>query len=107
MAHRSAGVEGKLEPLDPAQQDRRDVPETFGGVQEAHIGQALEDDREGLLHLFAREQLAEAQMHPGAEGDLLNRLKQNFTSVKHAKPKASRSDSAEKYVVATGFRGRA
>lgn len=43
----------------------------------------------------------------GAEGDLLKRLKQSFTSVKHAKPKASRSDSAEKYVVATGFRGQA
>jgi 23S rRNA (uridine2552-2'-O)-methyltransferase len=42
----------------------------------------------------------------GAEGDLLTRLKQNFESVKHVKPKASRSDSAEKYVVATGFRGR-
>jgi len=42
----------------------------------------------------------------GAEGDLLIRLKQNFESVKHAKPKASRSHSAEKYVVATGFRGR-
>ena len=42
----------------------------------------------------------------GAEGDLLTRLKQNFTVVKHAKPKASRQDSAEKYVVATGFRGR-
>lgn len=42
----------------------------------------------------------------GAEGDLLTRLKQNFETVKHAKPKASRSDSAEKYVVATGFRGR-
>ncbi len=42
----------------------------------------------------------------GAEGDLLARIKQNFTVVKHAKPKASRSDSAEKYVVATGFRGR-
>lgn len=42
----------------------------------------------------------------GAEGDLLVRLKQNFQIVKHAKPKASRSDSAEKYVVATGFRGR-
>ncbi|WP_425408475.1 RlmE family RNA methyltransferase [Hyphococcus sp.] len=40
----------------------------------------------------------------GAEGDLLTRLKQNFETVKHAKPKASRSDSAEKYVVATGFR---
>jgi len=42
----------------------------------------------------------------GAEGELLTRLKQNFESVKHAKPKASRQDSAEKYVVATGFRGR-
>ena len=42
----------------------------------------------------------------GAEGELLARLKQSFTSVKHAKPKASRSGSAEKYVVATGFKGR-
>ena len=41
----------------------------------------------------------------GAEGDLLVRLKQNFAVVKHAKPKASRQDSAEKYGVATGFRG--
>lgn len=41
----------------------------------------------------------------GAEGELLKLLKQNFASVKHAKPKASRSDSAEKYVVATGFKG--
>ncbi|MEM8772892.1 MAG: RlmE family RNA methyltransferase [Pseudomonadota bacterium] len=43
----------------------------------------------------------------GAEGDLLIRLKQNFEIVKHAKPKASRQDSAEKYVVAMKFRGRA
>ena len=43
----------------------------------------------------------------GAEADLLARLKQSFTAVKHAKPKASRSDSAEKYVVATGFKGQA
>ncbi len=42
----------------------------------------------------------------GAEGDLLARLKRSFEVVKHAKPKASRQDSAEKYVVATGFRGR-
>ena len=42
----------------------------------------------------------------GAEGELLTRLKQNFANVKHAKPKASRSDSAEKYVVATGYEGR-
>ncbi len=42
----------------------------------------------------------------GAEGQLLTRLKQSFEVVKHAKPKASRDKSAEKYVVATGFRGR-
>ena len=42
----------------------------------------------------------------GAEGELLARLKENFSSVKHAKPKSSRADSAEMYVVATGFKGR-
>ena len=41
----------------------------------------------------------------GAEGELLKLLKQNFETVKHAKPKASRSDSSEKYVVAMGFKG--
>jgi 23S rRNA (uridine2552-2'-O)-methyltransferase len=41
----------------------------------------------------------------GSEGELLKRLKANFTSVRHAKPKASRAESAEVYVVATGFRG--
>jgi 23S rRNA (uridine2552-2'-O)-methyltransferase len=42
----------------------------------------------------------------GAEGELLKRLKEHFTSVKHAKPKSSRADSAEMYVVALGFEGR-
>ncbi len=42
----------------------------------------------------------------GAEGDLLNLLKQNFKTVRHAKPKSSRSDSAEMYVVALGFKGQ-
>ncbi len=41
----------------------------------------------------------------GAEGALLARLKANFETVKHAKPKSSRSDSSEKYVVAMGFKG--
>lgn len=40
----------------------------------------------------------------GAEGDLLKRLKQHFERVKHAKPKASRADSAETYMVGMGFR---
>jgi 23S rRNA (uridine2552-2'-O)-methyltransferase len=43
----------------------------------------------------------------GTEGALLAQLKRDFMTVKHVKPAASRSDSAELYVLATGFRGRA
>jgi 23S rRNA (uridine2552-2'-O)-methyltransferase len=42
----------------------------------------------------------------GTEGSLLADLKRDFTLVKHVKPAASRKDSAELYVLATGFRGR-
>lgn len=42
----------------------------------------------------------------GAEAELQLLLKQNFRKVANVKPPASRSDSSEKYVVATGFRGR-
>ncbi len=42
----------------------------------------------------------------GAGQELVTRLKQGFTKVAHIKPKASRQDSAEVYVLATGFRGR-
>lgn len=41
----------------------------------------------------------------GAEGDLQRLLKQKFEKVANVKPGASRSDSSEKFVVATGFRG--
>jgi 23S rRNA (uridine2552-2'-O)-methyltransferase len=41
----------------------------------------------------------------GAEGALLAALKQDFAELRHAKPPASRAESAETYVVATGFRG--
>ena len=41
----------------------------------------------------------------GAEGSLQAILKQKFRSVANVKPPASRSDSSEKFVVATGFRG--
>ena len=42
----------------------------------------------------------------GAEGELLAALKKAFAEVRHAKPAASRAESAETYVVAKGFRGR-
>ncbi len=39
----------------------------------------------------------------GTENELLKLMKKNFKVVKHAKPKASRQDSSEIYVIATGF----
>lgn len=41
----------------------------------------------------------------GTEKTLLDSLKKHFTKVKHVKPDASRKDSSEMYVVATGFKG--
>jgi 23S rRNA (uridine2552-2'-O)-methyltransferase len=41
----------------------------------------------------------------GAERELLDRLKRAFATVRHVKPPASRAESAELYVIATGFRG--
>ena len=42
----------------------------------------------------------------GTDTELLQILKRNFTTVKHAKPPASRKGSVEWYVVAQGFKGR-
>jgi 23S rRNA (uridine2552-2'-O)-methyltransferase len=42
----------------------------------------------------------------GAEGALLAQLKQVFAELRHAKPPASRAESAETYVVAKGYRSR-
>jgi 23S rRNA (uridine2552-2'-O)-methyltransferase len=42
----------------------------------------------------------------GATGEILDRLKANFETVRHGKPQASRADSSEVYVVAKGFKGR-
>ena len=41
----------------------------------------------------------------GAEGELQKLLKQRFSKVSNVKPPASRADSSEKFVIATGFRG--
>src|SRR5205085_11394905 len=61
---------------------------------------------------FAREVLAPGGtflckvLQGGTEPTLLAALKRDFAVVKHVKPQASRSDSAELYLLATGFRGR-
>jgi 23S rRNA (uridine2552-2'-O)-methyltransferase len=60
---------------------------------------------------FAREVLSPGGaflakvIQGGTENELLASLKRDFASVRHIKPPASRSDSAELYVLATGFRG--
>jgi 23S rRNA (uridine2552-2'-O)-methyltransferase len=60
---------------------------------------------------FAREVLAKhgvflcKVLQGGTEAALLAELKRDFESVKHVKPPASRSDSAELYLLARGFRG--
>jgi 23S rRNA (uridine2552-2'-O)-methyltransferase len=60
---------------------------------------------------FAREVLSPGGsflakvIQGGTEGTLLAALKRDFATVKHVKPAASRSDSAELYVLAMGFRG--
>jgi 23S rRNA (uridine2552-2'-O)-methyltransferase len=42
----------------------------------------------------------------GAQGELLEKLKANFGDVRHWKPPASRPESPETFVIATGFKGR-
>jgi 23S rRNA (uridine2552-2'-O)-methyltransferase len=62
---------------------------------------------------FAREVLASGGsflckvLQGGTEAALLAELKRDFASVKHIKPLASHSDSAELYLLARGFRGSA
>jgi 23S rRNA (uridine2552-2'-O)-methyltransferase len=61
---------------------------------------------------FAREVLAPGGsflckvLQGGTETELLAELKRDFGSVKHVKPPASRTDSAELYLLARGFRGQ-
>jgi len=60
---------------------------------------------------FAREVLAPGGtflakvLRGGTEASLLATLKRDYKTVKHVKPPASRSDSAELYLLASGFRG--
>jgi 23S rRNA (uridine2552-2'-O)-methyltransferase len=60
---------------------------------------------------FARQVLAPGGaflckvLQGGTEAALLAELKRDFSSVKHVKPPASRTDSSELYLLAKGFRG--
>lgn len=82
----------------------------------ANTGHAQTDHLRIMAMAEAALEFAEEVLNPrgsfvakvlqgGTEKDLLERLKLNFEKVRHIKPPASRSDSAELYVVAQGFRG--
>jgi 23S rRNA (uridine2552-2'-O)-methyltransferase len=84
------------------------APPTIGHQQTDHLRiMALAE----MAWDFAREVLKPGGtflakvFQGGTERDLLNALKKDCAKVKHVKPHASRSDSSEMYVVATGFRG--
>jgi 23S rRNA (uridine2552-2'-O)-methyltransferase len=86
------------------------APNTSGHVSTDHLRIMLLVE---AAYLFACEVLAEngtfvaKVWQGGTEGEVLKDMKKRFRAVKHAKPKASRADSAEIFVVATGFRKNA
>jgi 23S rRNA (uridine2552-2'-O)-methyltransferase len=107
-------------------------PETADGIREAlggkpadlvlsdmhapAMGQRSTDQLRIMSLVEAALDLAEDILAPGgsflckvlqggAGKELVARLNRSFAKVRHVKPKASRADSAEMYVLATGFRG--
>jgi 23S rRNA (uridine2552-2'-O)-methyltransferase len=120
-----AGVDfAQLDFLDPAAPER--LRDMLGGPADVVLsdmaanatGHRRTDHLKIMALAEAAAEFARAVLKPGGaflakvlqggtEGTLLADLKRDFASVKHVKPTASRTDSAELYVLATGFRGRA
>ena len=118
-----AGVEFlQLDFLDPAAPDA--INAVLGGAADAVLSDMAANatghrktDHLKIMALaetaaeFAREVLKPGGvflakvLQGGTEASLLADLKRDFSSVKHVKPAASRADSAELYVLATGYRG--
>jgi 23S rRNA (uridine2552-2'-O)-methyltransferase len=122
-----AGVEFlQLDFLDPTAPDR--LKDMLGGRKQGKADVVLSDmaanatghrqtDHLRIMALaeaaalFAREVLAPGGsfickvLQGGTEAVLLAELKRDFATVKHVKPPASRTDSAELYLLAKGFRG--
>lgn len=78
------------------------------------IGHAATDHLRIMALLEMAYDFAVEVLHPGgvfigkiwqggAERSLLMRMKKDFAEVRHVKPKASRADSSEMYVMASGF----
>ena len=70
------------------------------------IGQAGDDRRAAHGPVAVEYLQCQAIALHGEARELLAVLKKHFTTIKHAKPPASRKGSVEWYVVAQGFKGR-
>lgn len=85
-------------------------PATVGHAQTDHlrIVALVEAAAEfALRHLAPGGAFVAKVFEGGTEQSLLQRLKRSFAGIRHVKPPASRKESAEIYLVATGFRGAA
>jgi 23S rRNA (uridine2552-2'-O)-methyltransferase len=85
-------------------------PATVGHAQTDHlrIVALVEAAAEfALRHLAPGGAFVAKVFEGGTEQTLLLRLKKSFAGIRHVKPPASRKQSAEIYLVATGFRGAA
>jgi 23S rRNA (uridine2552-2'-O)-methyltransferase len=84
------------------------APNTTGHKQTDHIRIMAVVE---AAYLFAQEVLKPGGVfvakvfQGGAEKELLAQMKKDFEKIRHIKPPASRKESSEQYVVATGFRG--
>ncbi len=102
-------------PLDVAEHGTVDVvlsdmaPNTVGHKKTDHLRQMV------LLEYafdFAKRALKKGgtfvakSFTGGTTGDLLKQIKENFESVHHIKPPASRKDSVEMFIVALGYKGK-
>jgi 23S rRNA (uridine2552-2'-O)-methyltransferase len=117
-----AGVDfAQLDFLDPSAPDK--LKTTLGGPADLVLsdmaanatGHAKTDHLKIMALVETAADFARAILAPGGaflakvlqggtEAALLATLKRDFASVKHVKPAASRSDSAELYLLATGYR---
>lgn len=81
---------------------------TCGDKQTDHIRivELLEQALDFAIKILAKDGVFVGKIFQGgAQGELLQKFRDNFTSVKHFKPDSSRKESAENYIVATGFKG--
>ena len=66
----------------------------------------IDMSREARVVRMGVDTLEDRDVVGGTETALLSELKRHFTTVNHVKPKASRQESVELYMLARGFKGR-